>query len=81
LFLAYLRLRRQRTVTTALAGLVGSAAVLFSIVLGFVTPADETHPWLYQAKVVGGVVGFMLLGVLLAGRRVRHDTAPPASPA
>src|SRR5213083_147521 len=81
LFLAYLRLRRQRTVTTALAGLVGSAAVLFSIVLGFVTPADEARPWLYEAKVVGGVVGFMLLGVLLAGRRVRHDTAPPASPA
>src|SRR5439155_3251954 len=34
-----------------------------------------------EAKVVGGVVGFMVLGVLLAGRRVRHDTAPPASPA
>src|SRR2546428_13207103 len=81
LFLAYLRLRRQRTVPTALAGLVGSAAVVFSIVLGFVTPADETHPWLYQAKVVGGVVGFMLPGVLIAGRRARHDTAPPASPA
>jgi len=81
LFLAYLRLRRQRTVTTALAGLVGSAAVLFSIVLGFVTPADETHPWLYKAKVVGGVIGFMLIGVLLAGRRVRHDTAHPTSPA
>src|SRR6266699_3871892 len=81
LFLAYLRLRRQRTVTTALAGLVGSAAVLFSIVLGFVTPADEASPWLYRGKVIGGVVGFMLLGVVLAGRRVRHDTAPPASPA
>jgi len=81
LFLAYLRLRRERSVATALAGLVGFAAVLFSIVLGFVAPADETHPWLYEAKVVGGVVGFMLLGVLLAGRRVTHDTAPPASPA
>ncbi len=81
LFLAYLRLRRQRTVPTALAGLVGSAAVLFSIVLGFVPPADEARPWLYEAKVVGGVIGFMLVGVLLAGRRVRHDTVPPASPA
>jgi amino acid transporter len=81
LFLAYLRLRRERTVATALAGLVGSAAVLFSIVLGFVPPADEARPWLYEAKVAGGVIGFMLLGVLLAGRRVRHDTAPPASPA
>jgi len=36
LFLAYLRLRRERTFATALAGLVGTAAVLFSIVLGFV---------------------------------------------
>src|SRR5438445_13629155 len=63
LFLAYLRLRRQRTVTTALAGLVGSAAVLFSIVLGFVTPADDTRPWPYRGKVIGGVLGFMLLGV------------------
>src|SRR6266851_4638490 len=79
LFLAYLRLRRQRTVPTGVAGLVGSAAVLFSIVLGFVPPADEARPWLYRGKVIGGVVGFMLVGVLLAGRRVRHDTVPPAS--
>src|SRR6266850_727701 len=81
LFLAYLRLRRERTFATALAGLVGTAAVLFSIVLGFVPPADEARPWLYEAKVAGGVIGFMLFGVLLAGRRVRHDTAPPASAA
>ena len=81
LFFAYLRLRRERNVATALAGLVGSAAVLFSIVLGFVPPADEASPWLYEAKVAGGVIGFMLLGVVLLGRRVRHDTAPPASPA
>jgi len=81
LFLAYLRLRRERTFGTAVAGLIGSAAVLFSIVLGFVPPADEAHPWLYEVKVAGGVIGFMVLGVLLAGRRVRRDTAPPASPA
>src|SRR5438034_3123291 len=79
LFLAYLRLRRQRTVTTALAGLVGSAAVLFSIVLGFVTPADGARPWLYEAKVGGGGVGVMVLGGLLVGRALCHDTAT-ASP-
>ena len=79
LFLAYLRLRRERNVGTAVAGLVGGAAVLFSIILGFVPPAEEARPWLYETKVAGGVIGFMLLGVLLAGRRVRHDTAPPAS--
>ncbi len=76
-FLAYLRLRRQRTVGSALVGWIGSAAVLLSIVLGFVPPADEPRPWLYEAKVVGGVIGFMALGVILAGRGVRHPT--PAS--
>ena len=79
LFLAYVRLRRRRTAGSATVGIVGFAAVLVSIVLGFVVPADETHPWLYEAKVVGGVIGFMALGVWLARHRVRHDTAtvPP----
>lgn len=81
LFLAYLRLCRVRTAITTLAGVVGFAAVLLSIVLGFVPPADEVHPGLYQAKVVGGVIGFMTIGVLLAARGVRHRTAtaPPAA--
>jgi glutamate:GABA antiporter len=81
LFLAYLRLRRRRTLGTTIAGVVGFGAVLFSIVLGFVVPADEAHPWLYEAKVVGGVIGFMALGVWLAGRGVRHDTEtmPPTT--
>jgi amino acid transporter len=81
LFLAYLRLRRHRSAGTAVVGVVGSAAVLLSIVLGFVPPADEAHPWLYEAKVAGGVIGFMALGVLLAGRGVRDRTARPESPA
>src|SRR5207245_8561825 len=75
LFGAYLRLRRERTAATALVGVLGFAAVLLSIVLGFVPPADEAHPWLYEAKVVGGVIGFMALGVALGRRGVRHRTA------
>ncbi|HYL55399.1 MAG TPA: amino acid permease, partial [Gemmatimonadales bacterium] len=78
LFAAYVRLRRVRTVVTALVGALGFAAVLFSILLGFVAPADETDPLLYEAKVVGGVIGFMVLGVLLARRGVRRGTATPA---
>ncbi len=74
LFAAYLRLRRGRTPGTALVGLLGLAAVAGSIVLGFVPPADEAHPWLYETKVVGGVIGFMGLGVALAGRGVRRRT-------
>jgi amino acid transporter len=79
LFAAYLRLRRERTATSALIGGVGLAAVVVSIVLGFVAPADEASPWLYRAKVVGGVIGFMLLGVVLAKRGVRHTTAAPSA--
>ncbi|HYK82370.1 MAG TPA: APC family permease [Gemmatimonadales bacterium] len=80
LFAAYLRLRRERSTATALAGVVGLIAVAGSIVLGFVPPADEAHPWWYEAKVVGGVVGFMVLGVRLAGRGVRARTASTTPP-
>jgi amino acid transporter len=79
LFAAYLRLRRHRTLGTGALGLVGLAAVLFSILLGFVPPADEAHPWLYEGKVVGGVIGFMLLGVVLARRGVRPRTSAPSA--
>jgi amino acid transporter len=68
IFLAYLRLRRARTTSTALIGLLGLAAVVLSIVLGFVPPSDEARPFLYEAKVVGGVVGFTVLGLWLARR-------------
>lgn len=78
IFAAYLRLRRERTAGTALVGLAGLAAVAFSIVLGFVPPADEPHPALHEAKVVGGVIGFMGLGVLLAMRSVRERTVSTA---
>ena len=73
IFAAYLRLRRGRTVGSALTGLLGFAAVAFSIVLGFVPPADEAHPVLYELKVVGGVVVFMGLGFLLSRRGNRSD--------
>jgi glutamate:GABA antiporter len=71
-FAAYLRLRRERSPRTALVGVAGLAAVALSILLGFVPPADEPGPWLYEAKVVGGVIGFMAIGLLLAGRRLRE---------
>ena len=80
LFAAYLRLRRTRTAVTALIGVVGLAAVAFSIVLGFVPPGDEVHPWRYEAKVVGGVIGFMGIGLLLARRGVRGHTASTSLP-
>ena len=73
IFAAYLRLRRGRTLGSALTGLLGFAAVLFSIGLGFVAPADEAHPVLYRLKVVGGVVVFMGIGFLLSRRGDRKE--------
>jgi glutamate:GABA antiporter len=71
IFVVYLKLRRERTAGTLLLGLLGLAAVLLSIVLGFVPPADEANPFLYRCKVVAGVVVFTGLGLWLARRSRR----------
>jgi amino acid transporter len=70
IFAAYLKLRRQRTMATALTGVVGLVAVAFSIVLGFVAPADEANPVLYRVKIAAGVVVFMGIGFWLVRRKV-----------
>lgn len=69
MFAAYLKLRRQRTLRTTLAGWSGIASVAFAIFLAFVPPAGESA-WLYEVKVGGGVGAFMLIGWWLAARRV-----------
>jgi len=74
-FAAYLKLRRRRSPLTAAIGVLGLAAVAFSIVLGFVVPPGEAHPVWYEAKVAGGVVVFMALGWVLAA------AAPPPAAA
>ncbi len=76
-FAAYLRLRRRRSVATALTGVIGLAAVAFSIVLGFVAPADEADPLLYRVKIAGGVVAFMAIGFWLARRGTRSASDKP----
>jgi amino acid transporter len=77
-FAAYLRLRRQRTPASAVIGLLGLAAVLFSIGLGFVPPADEVHPVGYRVKLAVGVILFMGIGFWLARRGVSSTTASDA---
>ena len=71
IFVVYLKLRRQRTSGTLVLGLLGLAAVLLSIGLGFVPPSDEARPFLYESKVVGGVVVFTVLGLIFAGHSRR----------
>ena len=69
MFAAYLKLRRQRTTGTALAGWSGLVAVAFGILLAFVPPTGE-NVLLYEIKVGGGVAAFMLIGWWLAVTRV-----------
>jgi amino acid transporter len=78
LFGAYLRLRRRCTVGSALAGWLGLGSVALSIALAFIPAADVTNKVGFEVKLVGGVVGFMGLGVILARRGVRDRTAPPS---
>jgi amino acid transporter len=72
LFASYLRLRRVRTWRTAVTGWVGLTAVALSIGLALVPP-DVAAPWLFRAKVLGGVAAFMGVGWWLAGRRGGGD--------
>lgn len=72
MFAAYLKLRRQRGMGTALAGWSGLASVAFGILLAFVPPPGE-NALLYEAKVGGGVAVFMAVGLWLATRRVPRD--------
>jgi amino acid transporter len=77
LFASYLRLRRVRTWRTAVTGWVGFGAVVLSIALALVPPGVHA-PWVFRAKVVGGVMVFMGVGWWLAARGVRQRTASGA---
>jgi glutamate:GABA antiporter len=81
MFAAYLRLHRRRTPLSVASGWAGLGAVLLSIVFAFIPAADVANPIAFEAKVVGGVVVFMGLGVLLARRGVSEGTAPTSAAA
>jgi glutamate:GABA antiporter len=80
LFAAYLRLRRRPSIATAITGWTGVAAVVLSIVLAFIPAADVASPVAFEAKVAGGVLVFLGLGLLLARRGVRGPTASGSLP-
>ena len=75
------RLERRRTLLTQGAAWVGFAAVVLSIGLAFVPGAGIADPVAFEAKVVGGVVGFMGIGFLLVRRSTsaRVATVAPKS--
>jgi amino acid transporter len=45
-----------------LVGLSGLFVTLFAMVVAMVPPGDDTNPWLFELKVVGGALGFVVLG-------------------
>lgn len=79
IFAAYLKLRRDRGLAGLLTGWVGMGAVLLSIGVSLVPPAVE-RPVAFELKVVGGVIGFMVIGWALAHQgSVRKPTAAARS--
>ncbi len=53
------------------AGLLGIAVVMFGIVLSFIPPAEEANKWLFEAKLIIGTAGGVLLGLILYWRGAR----------
>lgn len=69
-----------------IAGLLGIAVVLLGIALSFIPPAEAPNKWLFEAKLIGGTVCAMLLGLVLYWRGARakareavQSAAPPAA--
>ncbi|MDE3171377.1 MAG: APC family permease [Acidobacteriota bacterium] len=48
-----------------IAGALGMAVVIFGIVLSFIPPAEEANKWMFEAKLVIGTAGGVLLGLIL----------------
>ena len=73
LFISFLLHRRTEAPADAVrvpGGRIGATAVgvsgllvtLFAMGVAMVPPAEETQPLLFELKVVGGALGFILLG-------------------
>jgi amino acid transporter len=79
LFIAFLMHRRTEAPTgtarvpggpivATIVGLSGLFVTLFAMGVAMVPPADETSPLLFEIKVVGGALGFVLLGGIVYWR-------------
>jgi hypothetical protein len=80
LFIAFLLHRRTEapadtirvpggTAGAWLVGLSGLFVTLFAMGVAMVPPGGETNPWLFEAKVVGGALGFVVLGGVVYWKR------------
>ena len=79
LFICYLADRLQGAgaesgpsrLKVALIGLSGLGLTLFAMFIATVPPAGTEDPWMFRLKVIGGALGFVLLGgvLFLRGKR------------
>jgi hypothetical protein len=56
-------------VKTGLVGLSGLVLTVLAMLIATVPPAGTEEPWLFRVKVIGGALGFVLLGGVLYLRR------------
>jgi amino acid transporter len=56
-----------------LTGLSGLGVAVFAMVVACIPPPETHDPWLFWIKVVGGALGFVLLGGLLYWRACRAE--------
>jgi amino acid transporter len=55
-----------------IAGLLGFLVVIMGITLSFVPPAESANKWIFEAKLVAGTFGGILLGLILYFRGVQQ---------
>jgi amino acid transporter len=48
-----------------LIGGSGIVVTLFAMIVATIPPPDSTNPWLFRMKVIGGALGFVLIGGLI----------------
>jgi amino acid transporter len=56
---------------TLLIGSTGLTVTVFAMVVAMIPPPGTTDPWLFELKVAGGALAFILAGGLLYWRAVR----------
>jgi amino acid transporter len=54
-------------------GLCGLAITLFAMVVAMIPPPDTSNIWLYEAKVAGGSLFLVLVGLIIYGRAKRKQ--------
>jgi amino acid transporter len=82
LFVCYIKDGRRREgageggrgLRVLLTGLSGLGITIFAMVVACIPPPGTHDPWLFWLKVVGGAIGFVLLGGVLYWRARRGET-------